>query len=65
MIFVNGEERPLMQSVTLAGILEELGYETTRVAVERNQEIIPRSQYDTVMVNDGDHLEVVRFVGGG
>lgn len=65
MIFVNGEERPLMQSVTLAEILEELGYETTRVAVERNQEIIPRSQYDTVMVNDGDHLEVVRFVGGG
>lgn len=65
MIFVNGEERQLGECVQLDRLLIRLGYDITRVAVERNQEIVPRSQYSKVTVNDGDHLEVVRFVGGG
>lgn len=65
LIVVNGEERKLGMCVQLEGLLKELGYDVTRVAVELNQEIVPRAQYDAVTVNDGDHLEVVRFVGGG
>lgn len=65
LIFVNGEERLLGESMQLDRLLTELGYDITRVAAELNQEIVPRGSYGSVTVNDGDHLEVVRFVGGG
>lgn len=50
---------------TISEILALEHYETSRVAVERNQEIIPKAQYDTVRVEDQDQLEIVSFVGGG
>ncbi|MCH1981862.1 sulfur carrier protein ThiS [Ruminococcus sp. OA3] len=65
MIFVNGEEKKCGESMQLDRLLKELGYDTGRVAVELNQNIIPRARYGSVTVNDGDYLEVVRFVGGG
>lgn len=65
MLCVNGKETPYRPDMTLAHLLEELGYDTKRIAVERNQEIIPKSQYETTRLEEGDHLEVVRFVGGG
>ena len=49
----------------LAQLLEELGYQAGRIAVERNGEIVPKAQYGAVTLEDGDTLEVVRFVGGG
>ena len=45
--------------------LEENNYPLERIAVEINEEIVPKSQYDTVVLNDGDTVEVVSFVGGG
>ena len=57
MVTVNG--KPLAQ------LLEELGYQAGRIAVERNGEIVPKAQYGAVTLEDGDTLEVVRFVGGG
>jgi len=64
-IRVNGEHRRVRGGLTLAGLALELGLEPTRVAVERNLEIVPRSTLGQVRVEDGDELEIVTFVGGG
>ena len=50
---------------TVSEYLQEAGYEASRVAVERNLSIIPRAQFDSTVLADGDSIEVVSFVGGG
>ena len=50
---------------TVAQALAELGYSEQRVAVERNEEIVPKAMYAETVLCDGDCVEVVRFVGGG
>lgn len=62
---VNGEVREAPDSATLADLLALLGIESGRVAVERNREIAPRSQWSDIALMDGDQLEIVQFVGGG
>jgi len=62
---VNGEHRRLPGGTTIAGMLNELGLDPLRVAVERNLEIVPRSTLGEVCVEDGDDFEIVHFVGGG
>lgn len=64
-IRVNGEHRRVRGGITLAELALELGLEPTRVAVERNLEVVPRSTLPEVCVEDGDELEIVTFVGGG
>ncbi|MBR4124719.1 MAG: sulfur carrier protein ThiS, partial [Victivallales bacterium] len=49
----------------LAEYLAVQGYEVTRLAVERNGEIVPKAQYAQTVLQDGDAIEIVRFVGGG
>ncbi|HVY84074.1 MAG TPA: sulfur carrier protein ThiS [Caulobacterales bacterium] len=62
---VNGEVREAPDSATLAAFLASLGIEQTKVAVERNLEIAPRSLWSAITLEDGDQLEIVQFVGGG
>jgi sulfur carrier protein len=62
---VNGVERRFAPSLTVQGLVGELGIEGKRVAIERNGEIVPRSRYGEVVLADGDRLEVVVAVGGG
>ncbi|WP_299321288.1 sulfur carrier protein ThiS [Parasphingopyxis sp.] len=65
-IRVNGEHRRIHAGLTLAALAsEELGLDPTKVAVERNLEVVPRSTLGDVLVEDGDELEIVHFVGGG
>ena len=64
-VTINGEERQLEAPVTVRALLTELGLEPAKIAVERNLEIVPRSRYADVAVNDGDRLEIVHFIGGG
>ena len=64
-IRVNGAHRRVTQGVSVADLALELGLDPTRVAVERNLEIVPRSTLAEVMVEDGDDFEIVTFVGGG
>ena len=64
-IRVNGEHRRVAQGISFADLALELGLEPTRVAVERNLEIVPRSTLADVEVIDGDEIEIVTFVGGG
>ena len=63
-IQVNGEHREVAATTVLA-LVEELGLDVRKVAVERNLEIVPRSLHGTTPVADGDRIEVVQFVGGG
>ena len=64
-IRVNGEHRRVPKGISVADLALELGLEPTRVAVERNLEIVPRSTLGDVTVEDGDDFEIVTFVGGG
>ena len=64
-ILVNGKARDVSTGTTVAGLLATLGIERGRVAVERNQDVVPRKDYDQVLLVAGDQLEVVAFVGGG
>lgn len=64
-IHVNGEHRRVAAGLTLAQLAADLGLVPEKVAVERNLEIVPRSTLGQVMVEDGDELEIVHFVGGG
>ncbi len=64
MVTVNGQPQNAAGK-PLAQLLEELSYQAGRIAVERNGEIVPKAQYGAVTLEDGDTLEVVRFVGGG
>ena len=64
-IRVNGEHRRVATGISFADLALELGLEPTRVAVERNLEIVPRSTLADVTVEDGDEIEIVTFVGGG
>jgi len=64
-IKLNGEAREVSEAMSVANLLREFGLEPRKIAVERNLEIVPRSTYDDVMVESGDRLEIVKFVGGG
>lgn len=64
-ITVNGQHRRVPTGISVADLALELGLEPSRVAVERNLEIVPRSTLGQVMVEDGDDYEIVTFVGGG
>jgi len=62
---LNGATRTVAAGTTLAALIAELGLEPTRVAVERNHDVVLRKDYDRTILTAGDHLEVVGFVGGG
>lgn len=62
---VNGEERQVAAGTTVTGLLEGLGLVPALVVVERNREILDRSEYPERVLEEGDHLELVHFVGGG
>jgi thiamine biosynthesis protein ThiS len=62
---VNGEHRRVPGGTTVAEMVNLLGLDPLRVAVERNLEVIPRSRLRKVGVEDGDDYEIVHFVGGG
>ena len=64
-VTINGERRHAAPGTTLAELIADIGLDPLRVAVERNLEIVPRSTYATVIVEDGDDYEIVHFVGGG
>ena len=64
-IRLNGEMHELPQSLNIAQLLEHFDLPRDRVAVERNRSIVPKLQWESVAVIQGDELEVVHFVGGG
>jgi sulfur carrier protein len=64
-IKINGETRQFAEALTVSGLIDELGYTGKRIAVERNGEIVPKSQHASTALLSGDQLEIVVAVGGG
>ncbi len=64
-ITVNGETRSVNSNYTAQQLLADMGFAGKRVAVELNQEIVPRSNYHQTFIADGDKIEIVRAIGGG
>ena len=65
MITVNGKQIQLTSEMSVADYLEQNNYQINRIAVEMNEELLPKYNYSETMLKDGDRLEVVTFVGGG
>ena len=64
-IQLNGEPREFDRGLTVLQLLQELGVPVETVLVECNREVLPRAQFETRPIEDGDVIELVRFVGGG
>jgi thiamine biosynthesis protein ThiS len=64
-IRLNGEPFEIAGPVTIGALLAELKIDPRIVAVEHNVVVVKRQQYDKTIVNEGDEIEIVRFVGGG
>ncbi len=64
MVKINGEEQDIAGK-TVTQYLETTTYNLQRIAVERNGDIVPKAQYSETILEEGDVLEVVSFVGGG
>jgi thiamine biosynthesis protein ThiS len=64
-VTVNDEPRGLPAGATVADLVATLGLGPRRVAVEVNREIVARATYTTTVLNDGDTVEIIHFVGGG
>jgi thiamine biosynthesis protein ThiS len=64
-VTLNGADRALDGPVSVSGLLAALGLDARKVAVERNEEIVPRSTYAETWLASGDSLEIVHFIGGG
>ncbi|MBQ3886247.1 MAG: sulfur carrier protein ThiS [Ruminococcus sp.] len=64
MVKINGEQLE-KAGKSVSEVLAEMGISGQRVAVEINEEIVPKAKYDETILKDEDTVEVVRFVGGG
>lgn len=64
-ITVNGEPRQVAEGSTISQLLESMELVGKRLAVECNQEIVPKSTHQTAVLNENDTLEIVHAIGGG
>jgi sulfur carrier protein len=64
-ITLNGDPHELPEPISVAALLERLGIDPRRVAVEHNRTVIRRVTYEQALIQDGDIVEIVNFVGGG
>jgi thiamine biosynthesis protein ThiS len=65
LIQVNGETREAPEGTNVVRLLEQLGLNSGRVAIEYNLQILPRTHWEATLLVAGDRLEIVQFVGGG
>ncbi len=64
MVKINGNDCDI-SGMTISQYLKATDYDLKFIAVERNEEIVPKDQYDEIIIQNGDVIEVVSFVGGG
>ncbi len=64
-VSVNGSPVELPDGSTVAALVEKMGFVPTRVAVERNEDVVPRATWADCRLTSGDRVEIVTFVGGG
>ena len=64
-IWLNGEQRRFDEPLSISALLEQAGYAQRRVAVEVNQQIVPKSRHPEHLLAPGDRVEIVHALGGG
>jgi sulfur carrier protein len=64
-VLVNGRAMQVPDGTTVRGLLDRMNTDAGRVAVERNQDVVPRKTWENVRLTEGDAVEIVTFVGGG
>lgn len=64
-ITLNGKPTDLTEGITLGELVVQLGLEAERVAIEVNEDVVPRKTFAEIAVKPGDRIEIVTFVGGG
>ncbi len=65
LVEINGESRDVAASITLAELVLHLALAPERLAVELNQRVVRRADWQQTTINEGDRIEIVHFVGGG
>lgn len=64
-IVFNGKSRPIQGGICIQELLDQMKLDCQQVVVEHNRNIVPRQRLADIVLNDGDTLEVIHFVGGG
>ncbi len=64
-VLINGDQQDIDAGTTVARLLEDRGTVPEKVAVEVNRELVTRSTFGETVLNEGDNIEIVTFVGGG
>lgn len=64
-VTLNGEARDLSEGLSVSDLVDELGLNARRIAVEVNRDIVPRDGYSRCALHEGDVVEIVQFIGGG
>lgn len=64
-VILNGERRSCAEGTTVSDLLSELRLGGRRIAVEINRDVVPTADYDRRRIAEGDHVEIIQFVGGG
>jgi thiamine biosynthesis protein ThiS len=62
---INGETKAFDEALSVDALINALELDARKVAIERNMEIVPRSQYTKTTLQDGDAIEIIGFMGGG
>lgn len=64
-IYINGDIRSVAENLSISKLIKSLGLENKRIAIELNQELIPRSRFSTQHLSNEDRIEIIHAVGGG
>ncbi len=64
-IYLNGVEKQIPETLNMTGLIELLDLGAQRIAVEVNEELVPRSTFDQHRLNEQDRVEIIQAVGGG
>lgn len=64
-IFVNGESKQVSENLLMSDLVEMLDLSGQRIAIEVNEELVPRSTFDNHRLTEGDQVEIVNAIGGG
>jgi thiamine biosynthesis protein ThiS len=64
-VYVNGETREFSETISLDQLVDQLELPAMRLAIEVNRKVVRRADWVATKLHDGDHIEIVHFVGGG
>jgi thiamine biosynthesis protein ThiS len=64
-VMLNGKETDFDKSISINSLIANLNLDPKIVAIEKNREIVPISEFNESVICDGDQIEIVQFVGGG